>query len=198
MDLPVSVVSFEGCSQSLTHLEAESCKFEPEGVLGIVSGGGLEYLSVSCLSRCVHGDVLAAIGSGFSTRLRVLNFRLCRTIKDESILAIAKRCPLLEDWNLALRHKVKLLAWESISSNFCNLKRLHVNRCHNLCNLGLQAMRDGYRRLSILHINSCHRISSAAMEFKFQRTEAEIKEKKYCAWHLFRLFGYYRCKDNLR
>ncbi|PSS09585.1 F-box/LRR-repeat protein [Actinidia chinensis var. chinensis] len=175
----VNGVGFKGCSQSLTNLEAESCKLEPEGVLGIVSGGGLEYLSVSCLSWCVHGDGLAAIGSGFATRLRVLNFRLCRTINDESIVAIAKGCPLLEDWNLALCHEVKLPGWEAIGANCCNLKRLHVNRCHNLCNLGLQALRDGCRRLLILHINRCRRISSEAMElFKLRRTDVEIKQEE--------------------
>ncbi|KAL6967888.1 F-box/LRR-repeat protein 12 [Sarracenia purpurea var. burkii] len=174
----VNGVGFKGCSQTLTYLEAESCKLEPEGIEGIISGGGLEYLNVSSLSWCIRGDGLMAIGSGFCTRLRILSFRLCRTIGDESIAMIAKGCSLLEEWNLALCHEVKLQGWESIGSECGNLKTLHVNRCRNLCDRGLEALRDGCKRLSVLHINRC-RISSTAMElFKQLRGNVEIKEEE--------------------
>lgn len=175
----VSGVGFKGCSQSLTYLEAESCKLEPEGILGILSGGGLEYLSMSSLSWCIHGDGLAAIGAGFATRLRILNFRLCRTIDDESIAAIAKGCPLLQEWNLALCHEVRISGWESIGSNCNNLERLHVNRCRNLCDKGFQALRDGCKRLSVLYINPRGRISSTSIElFKLLRGDVKIKEEE--------------------
>ncbi|XAR60862.1 hypothetical protein NMG60_11034391 [Bertholletia excelsa] len=175
----VSGVGFKGCPQTLSYLEAESCKLEPEGIMGIVSGGGLEYLNISSLSGFIYGDGLAAIGSGFAMRLRVLNLRLCRTIGDESIVAIAKGCPLLQEWNLALCHEVRVSGWESIGSNCYNLQRLHVNRCRNLCDRGLQALRDGCKRLQILYISGCSRISSTAMElFKCLRGDVEIKEEE--------------------
>ncbi|XP_059626317.1 F-box/LRR-repeat protein 12 [Cornus florida] len=174
----ISGVGFKGCSQALAYLEADSCKLEPEGVSGIVSGGGLEYLNVSSLSW-VNGGGLRAIGAGLGTRLKILNFRICRTIGDESIVAIAKGCPLLEEWNLAVCHEVRILGWEAIGFYCCNLARLHVNRCRNLSDRGLQALRDGCRKLSILYISQCHEITSTAMElFKFLRADVEIKEEE--------------------
>ncbi|KAA8550503.1 hypothetical protein F0562_002187 [Nyssa sinensis] len=175
----INGVGFKGCSQTLAYLEADSCRLVPEGVLGIVSGGGLEYLNVSCLRWSICGNGLMAIGAGFATRLRILDFRISRTISDESVAAIAKGCPLLQEWNLALCHEVRLSGWESIGLNCRNLERLHVNRCRNLCDRGLQALRDGCKRLSILYISGCWRITSTAMElFKCLRGEVKIKEEE--------------------
>ncbi|KAA8543598.1 hypothetical protein F0562_021656 [Nyssa sinensis] len=104
----INGVGFKGCSKSLAYLEANSCELEPEGILGIVSGGGLEYLTVSNLSWSICGDGSAPVGAGFATKLRILNFRMCRTIGDDSVVAIAKGCPLLQEWNLALCHEVRI------------------------------------------------------------------------------------------
>lgn len=53
----ITGVGFQRCCQTLSYLEADSCKLEPEGILEIVSGGGLEYLNVSSLSWCIRGDI---------------------------------------------------------------------------------------------------------------------------------------------
>lgn len=175
----INGVGFKGCPQTLSYLEANSCKLEPDGILGIVSGSGLEYLNVSSLSWCIRGDGLMAIGAGFAKRLKVLDFRLCRTIGDESIVAIAKGCPLIQEWNLALCHEIKILGWEAIGLNCRNLKRLHVNRCRNLCDGGLLALRNGCKRLSVLYINRPCNVTSLALElFRLSRGDVEIKEEE--------------------
>ncbi|KAL2508132.1 F-box/LRR-repeat protein 12 [Forsythia ovata] len=175
----VNGIGFQGCPQTLTHLEAESCKLEPEGIMGIVSGGGLEYLSLSNLIWCIQGDGLLSIGAGFASNLRVLNFRLCRTVGDETIVAISKGCPLLEEWNLALCHEIRVAGWESIGLNCQNLKRLHVNRCRNLCDRGFQALRNGCKRLRILYFTRCRLVSSTAIEiFKCLRSDVKIIEEE--------------------
>ncbi|XP_020226588.1 F-box/LRR-repeat protein 12-like [Cajanus cajan] len=172
----VSGVGFEGCSKTLAYVEAESCKLKPEGVLGIVSGGGIQYLDVSCLSLSLLKDPL--FGIGFASCLKILDMRLCRTVSDTSVVAIAKGCPLLEEWNLALCHEVRLPGWRAVGSYCQNLKTLlHVNRCCNLCDDGLQALREGCKNLSILYLNGCGRLTSVAIElFKFHRTSVCIKE----------------------
>ncbi|XP_010242708.1 PREDICTED: F-box/LRR-repeat protein 12 [Nelumbo nucifera] len=175
----ITGIGFRGCSQTLTYLEADSCKFDPNGILGIVSGGGLEYVNVSCLSWCIHGDGLAGIGAGFAMRLRVLNLRMCRSVSDTSIMAIAKGCPALQEWNLALCHEVRLPGWEAIGTNCHNLEVLHVNRCRNLCDRGFQALRDGCKQLSVLYMHRCRLITPTAIElFKCLRGDVKIKEEE--------------------
>ncbi|KAL3516288.1 hypothetical protein ACH5RR_023190 [Cinchona calisaya] len=177
----VTGVGFMGCSQGLTYLEANGCKLEPDGIMAIVSGGGLEYLNLSCISWCILGDGLRAIGAGFATKLKVLDFRLCRTIGDKSIIAIAKGCPLLQEWNLALCHEITKAGWEAIGVHCHNLEKLHVNRCRNLCDEGLQALRYGCKKLSVLYISihNYRRISSTAMEiFKCLRGDVKIIEEE--------------------
>ncbi|KAL2336122.1 hypothetical protein Fmac_010568 [Flemingia macrophylla] len=171
----ISGVGFEGCSKTLAYVEAESCKLKPEGVMGIVSGGGIEYLNVSCLSLSLLKDPLSGIG--FASRLKILDMRLCRTVSETSIVAITKGCPLLEEWNLALCHEVRLPGWRAVGLYCKNLNTLHVNRCRNLCDDGLQALRDGCKNLSILYLNGCPRVTSVALElFKFHRADVCIKE----------------------
>lgn len=171
----ITGVGFKGCSETLAYVEADSCKLKPEGVMGIVSGGGIQYLDVSCLSWTPFGDPMAGIG--FSTNLKILNFRMCRTVCDASIIAIAKGCKLLQQWNLALCHEVKLSGWQAIGLNCQNLERLHVNRCRNLCDLGLQSIRNGCKSLTILYMSGCSRLSSTAIEiFKCYRADVRIQE----------------------
>jgi|UniRef100_A0A2N9IHY7 F-box/leucine-rich repeat protein 2/20 len=175
----VSGTGFKGCSSTLAHVEAESCKLKPEGIMGMVSGGGLEYLNISVPNCWTYGGSLAAIGTGFATSLKILNLRMCRTIGDESIIAIAKGCPLLQEWSLALCHEVRITGWESIGFNCLNLKKLHVNRCRNLCDGGLLALRDGCKQLSVLYMSGCRRITSTAIElFKCYRSNVDIKEEE--------------------
>ncbi|KAL5062329.1 hypothetical protein RYX36_024066 [Vicia faba] len=170
-------VGFKGCSKSLTHVEAWSCKLNPEGVTGIISGGGIEYLDVSCLSWYPLGDTL--LGIRLSSNLKVLNFRMCRSVSDTSIVAIAMGCTLLEEWNLALCHEVRISGWQVVGLYCQNLKRLHVNRCRNLNDNGLQALRDGCRSLSVLYLNGCVHVTPFALElFKSHRANVCIKDEE--------------------
>ncbi|GAV68400.1 hypothetical protein CFOL_v3_11903, partial [Cephalotus follicularis] len=95
-------------------------------------------------------DISLLSHTRLASRLKFLNLRMCRTVDDESIAAIAKECPLLKEWNLALCHEVRISGWMSIGLNCHKLKKLHVNRCRNLCDRGLQALRDGCKQLSVL------------------------------------------------
>ncbi|OVA05150.1 Leucine-rich repeat [Macleaya cordata] len=175
----VTGTGFNGCSETLSYVEADSCKLEPDGISGIVSGGGLEYLNLSSLSWCILGDGLVRIGEGFAMKLRVLNLRMCRNASNEAVMTISKGCPALQEWSLALCHEIKLHGWEAIGLNCHNLKILHVNRCRNLCDRGFQALRDGCKRLSVLHMNRCPRISHLAIEmFKCRRADVEIREEE--------------------
>ncbi|RDY06662.1 F-box/LRR-repeat protein 12, partial [Mucuna pruriens] len=189
----ITGVGFEGCSKTLAYVEAESCKLNPEGVMGMVSGGGIEYIDVSGLSWSVLGDPLPGIS--FASHLKVLNFRLCRTVSDTSIVAIAKGCPLLEEWNLALCHEVTLPGWQAVGLHCHNLKRLHVNRCRNLSDNALQALREGCKKLSILYLNGCVRLTSVALElFKCHRADVCIKETEMDLW-LLHVIHYLDAKD---
>lgn len=125
----ISGIGFRGCPSTLAYIEAESCKLEPTGIKAMVSGGGVEYLNISGVSMHIGGAGLAAIGEGFASSLKILNLRMCRTVGDESIVAVAKGCPQLQEWNLALCHQIRIIGWESIGFNCQNLEKLHVNRC---------------------------------------------------------------------
>ncbi|KAJ0051337.1 hypothetical protein Pint_03145 [Pistacia integerrima] len=174
----ITGVGFRGCSATLAYIDAESCNLRPEGITGIVSGGGLEILNVSSINWLGQGG-LAAIGTGYASRLKILNFRMCRSVGDAAIMAIAKGCPLLKEWNLAICHGVGFSGWESIGLNCNNLVKLHVNRCRNLCPRGLDAIRDGCRRLLVLYMNQNPRISTYSIElFKLYRGDVEIKEEE--------------------
>lgn len=175
----VNGTGFKGCSPTLTRIDADSCNLVPEGIMGIVSGGGLEYLNVSRVNMWISGATLAVIGAGFATRLKILNLWLCRTVGDESIAAIARGCPLLQEWNLALCHGVRIAGWQSIGINCNKLEKLHVNRCRNLCDLGLQALREGCKRLLVLYIGRTWKLSTTAIEvFKICRGNVEISEEE--------------------
>lgn len=181
-------IGFHGCSQTLAYLEAESCKLELEGITSMVSGGGLEYLSVSNLTWSIRGDGLSAIGGGYAKFLRVLNMRLCRTVGDEVVEVIAKGCPSLVEWNLALCHGIRVAGWESIALNCHNLETLHVNRCRNLCHRGLEALKNGCRKLSVLYMSGCPNISTISTELFMLSRGDIIKEEENLAtgpkWHL--------------
>ncbi|KAL7124615.1 hypothetical protein ABFS83_14G061100 [Erythranthe nasuta] len=175
----VNGVGFKGCSQTLTYLEAASCDFEPEGMMAIFSGGGLEYLNISSINWWINGHGLSLISARFISKLRALNFRLYRTIGDDAILTISKGCPLLQEWSLALCHGIGIAGWESIGSNCFNLERLNVNGCRYLCDEGLRALRDGCKRLRYLYLGRCRRISSTAIEmFKCLRSDVEIGDEE--------------------
>lgn len=178
----VTGIGFQGCSSTLAYVEAESCKLEPEGISGIISGGGIEYLNLSGLIWRLGGTGLGTIGRGFALRLKILNLRMCRTVGDASIVAIAEGCPLLQEWNLAVCHQVGIVGWSSIGTNCHKLEKLHVNRCRNLCDCGLKALRNGCKQLSVLYMNGCCRVTSTAIElFKCYRGDVTIKaDERMC------------------
>ena len=68
----ITGVGFKGCSETLAYVEADSCKLKPEGVMGIISGGGVEYLNISYLGWSPSGDPFAAMAMGFSSSLKIL------------------------------------------------------------------------------------------------------------------------------
>uniref|UniRef100_A0A1D1YBB5 F-box/LRR-repeat protein 12 n=1 Tax=Anthurium amnicola TaxID=1678845 RepID=A0A1D1YBB5_9ARAE len=172
----ITGIGFAGCSPTLAYLEADSCMLTREGLLGVVSGGGLEYLNVSGLRCWSNGDSLDGIGAGFAAKLRFLNFRMCRFVGNESVAAIAKGCPLLEEWSLAVCHEVRVSGWSAIGSSCKKLKVLHVNRCRNLCDDGLEALRHGCRQLEILYIHGCRKVTLLGLEaFKMFRQEVQLK-----------------------
>lgn len=174
----ITGIGFRGCSSTLAHIEAEYCELEPEGIEAMVSGGGIEYLDFSGV-RYFGGDCFSGIGTGFASRLKILNLRMCRTVGDESIMAIAKGCLQLQEWNLALCHEIRITGWESIGINCQNLEKLHVNRCRNLCDCGLQALRNGCKRLSVLYMSHCSKITTTAIElFKFYRFDVDIRKEE--------------------
>lgn len=166
----------KGCSQTLEYIEAECCMFTREGLMEAVSGGGLKYLNLSS-PRCsmnIDGTALE-----LASKLRFLNLRLCRFISNESITAISKSCPLLEEWSLAVCHEIGVLGWEAIGLNCSKLKVLHVNRCRNLCDRGLESLRDGCGRLRVLHMHGCNRVSWLGLElFRLGRRDVEIRSEE--------------------
>lgn len=175
----ITGTGFKGCSPTLTYLEADSCMLSPEGLLGVVSGCGLEYLNVSSLRYWRGVDGLGGIGSGLGMKLRFLNLRMCRFITDDSVVTITKGCPALEDWSLAVCHEVRETGWSAIGSDCKNLKVLHVNRCRNLCDRGLMALRHGCGRLQLLYMNGCRRVSCLAFEiFRMMRQDVEIRNEE--------------------
>ncbi|XP_058102502.1 F-box/LRR-repeat protein 12 [Magnolia sinica] len=172
----ITGTGFRGCSPTLAYLEADSCLLTPDGLLGAVSGGGLQYLNVSSLRCWAGGDGLASIGAGFAKNLCFLNLRLCRFVGNESVGTIAKGCPVLEEWNLALCHEVRVSGWEAIGSNCHNLKVLHVNRCRNLCDHGLRALQDGCHQLAVLYMHGCRRVTWVGLEsFRMRRWGVKVR-----------------------
>ncbi|ONK57869.1 uncharacterized protein A4U43_C09F5040 [Asparagus officinalis] len=172
----ITGTGFRGCSPTLSYLEADSCVLSPEGLSGVVRGGGLEYLNLSNLRYWNGVDGLGAIGDGFATSLRFLNLRMCRFVSDDSVVAIAKGCPLLEEWSLAVCHEVRTTGWAAIGSDCKSLKVLHVNRCRNFCDRGLQSLRDGCSQLRLLYMHGCRRVSCLGFEiFSMLRQDVEVR-----------------------
>ncbi|KAF3605139.1 hypothetical protein DY000_02051209 [Brassica cretica] len=175
----ITGVGFSGSSPSLGYVDAESCQLDPKGIAGIVSGGGVEFLNISGAVSYIGKDGLVPIGSGVASKLRVLNLRMCRTVGDESIKAIARGCPLLQEWNLALCHEVRVEGWEAVGKWCCSLKRLHVNRCRNLCDQGLLGIRRGCKSLQMLYMNGNARLTATAIEmFKLHRGDVTLRSEE--------------------
>ncbi|XP_014758153.1 F-box/LRR-repeat protein 12 [Brachypodium distachyon] len=170
----VSGVGFRGCPSTLSHLEAESCRLSPDGILDTISGGGLEYLDLYNLRNSAGLDALGNVC--YAKKLRFLNLRMCRNLTDDSVVAIASGCPLIEEWNLAVCHGVRLPGWSAIGLHCDKLRILHVNRCRNICDQGLQALKDGCVRLEVLHIHGCGKITNNGLAL-FSIARPSVKQR---------------------
>uniref|UniRef100_A0A0A8XMT5 F-box/LRR-repeat protein 15-like leucin rich repeat domain-containing protein n=1 Tax=Arundo donax TaxID=35708 RepID=A0A0A8XMT5_ARUDO len=146
----------------------------PDGLLDVVSGGGLEYLNLHKLGSSAGLDALGSLT--FAKRIRVLNLRMCRYLTDASVMAIVSGCPLIEEWNLAVCHGVHLPGWSAIGL-YCNkLRVLHVNRCRNICDQGLLALGNGCVHLEVLHINGCVKITNNGLAlFSIARHNIDLR-----------------------
>uniref|UniRef100_A0A0A9EI18 F-box/LRR-repeat protein 15-like leucin rich repeat domain-containing protein n=1 Tax=Arundo donax TaxID=35708 RepID=A0A0A9EI18_ARUDO len=177
----LSGVGFRRCSSTLCYLEAESCMLSPDGLLDVVSGGGIEYLNLHKLGSSAGLDGLGSLA--FAKRLCFLNLRMCRYLTDDSVAAIANGCPLIEEWNLAVCHGVHLPGWSAIGLHCNKLRVLHVNHCRNICNEGLLALGDGCSRLEVLHMNGCVKITNNGLAlFSIARPNIDLRVDEVVHW----------------
>lgn len=134
----ITGIGFLRCAHALKHLEAGGCKLTPHGINAIVSGGRLEYLSLSTPYE------LAKAGEG--------------SINTEAVMTISKGCPLLKKLDLTNSMDVQLEGWEAIGRNCKKLESLYIYGCNKLCDIGLQALSNGcdkLRTVSVDNKNSC-------------------------------------------
>ncbi|MED6110261.1 hypothetical protein PIB30_041305 [Stylosanthes scabra] len=161
----ITGVGFSGCSNTLARIEADYCNLNLEGIKGIVSSGGIEYLDVSCgglkyldaiqMFCSVYNPIQDPLaGIAFCSTIKILNFRLCKTVTDPTVIAIAKGCKLVEEWNLALCHGVSIPGWKAVGFYCNNLKTLHVNGCRRFNFSCLAFFRDGCESLSTVYITN--------------------------------------------
>ncbi|PWA36598.1 leucine-rich repeat domain, L domain-like protein [Artemisia annua] len=177
----IAGLTFQGFSPTLACLEAANCGLDSTGINEILSGGGLKYLNLSCLSfsKFDSSHKLAAfIGIGSAANLRFLNLFMCLFVEDSVIIAISKGCPLLQEWNLSCCGMIGISGWESIGSYCQNLEILHVGCCFELCDRGLLALGNGCKRLSVIYMKYCFKVTASGLHlFKVQRDDIEIKEE---------------------
>ncbi|KAK1287711.1 F-box/LRR-repeat protein 12 [Acorus calamus] len=172
----VTGTGFHGCSSSLVFVQANCSSLTPEGILGVASGGGLE-------PAWVGSDGLEGLGGGLARNLRFLNLHMCMFIGDQSVSAISRGCPNLEEWKLAACHEVRAPVWVAIGSNCMNLKVLHVNRCGNLCDSGLRSIREGCARLARLYMHGCRMVTADGLElFRKRRPEVQVMREEFCCF----------------
>ncbi|KAI3951820.1 hypothetical protein MKW92_009218 [Papaver armeniacum] len=154
----ITGIGFLGCPKTLTHLDAGRCKFTPEGIKAIVSGGGLEWLNLNLsMFNLVMG------GEGY--------------INTETIMTISNGCPFLKELFLANHVEVKLEGWKAISLNCTNLEILDVCGCRNLCDQGLLALSNGCDKLSELYVNYLNNCSRSAVELFESRKPNVMKQR---------------------
>ncbi|KAI3958045.1 hypothetical protein MKW98_020687 [Papaver atlanticum] len=146
----VTGIGFLGCPSTLTHVDAVGAsKLTTDGIRAITSGGGIQSLHLS-------GNV----------------------VNNDAIIKITKDCILLKSLQLKSCHEVTLEGWEAISLHCKNLKSLYVNDCPTLCDLSLQALRDGCNKLSYLSIDDSW--SEIAIKlFKQQRPNVYLRTANY-------------------
>ncbi|KAI3910325.1 hypothetical protein MKW92_020355 [Papaver armeniacum] len=122
----VTGIGFVGCRKTLTHVDARFMRIlTTEGIKAIVSGGGIQSLSLS-------GNA----------------------VNNEAVITISKGCSLLKSLQLKSCHEVQLEGWKAIGLYCRNLVDLHVAECRNLCDQGLKALCYGCNKLCYLFVDS--------------------------------------------
>ncbi|KAH0660409.1 hypothetical protein KY289_029157 [Solanum tuberosum] len=130
---------FQGCSQALTHLEADYCRLEPNGI--------------------------RTISVGFAAKLRVLNFRSSRTIGDDCIMTIAKGCPSLQEWNLAICH-------EALRTGCKRLSILYITRSSQISGVALEIFKLARGNVEVKEEETREeKLSSQSIQFGFPGTD---------------------------
>ncbi|MCL7034792.1 hypothetical protein MKW94_029062 [Papaver nudicaule] len=145
----ITGIGFVECPKTLTRLAADGCKLNPEGIKAIVSGGGLEYLSLAA------------------------TYESAKVINTEAVVTISKGCPLLNGLILSGCKEVELEGWQAIGQNCKHLEVLSVWGSTKLCDLGLLALCNGCDKLSILLIDDKISCSSSALEL-FNRKKPNV------------------------
>ncbi|KAJ9563033.1 hypothetical protein OSB04_008193 [Centaurea solstitialis] len=131
------------------------------GHTGILSGGGLEYLSLSTLCKCSRGNGLAAIGFGIAPNLRILNFRECSFVKNDAIIRILIACPLLQECYLSYCTKIKLSG--SDPRNGCeSLSVMYMSHWTNLTSKAVHAFKTTTEGVEIKEEEAMHVTSDSA------------------------------------
>ncbi|XP_071741338.1 F-box/LRR-repeat protein 12-like [Rutidosis leptorrhynchoides] len=173
-------VGFGVLSPSLSCLEAYNLDLDASmDVSNIVSGGGLEYLSIG--THFPTNIVLEPIGlGGFGSKLKYLNIT-CSGADDDVIVKISRGCPLLQEWNLTGCNSIGIAGWESIGLYCQNLKTLHVGYCKKLCERGLISIALGCKRLSILVIEKGSQNQPDAVDF-FRLLREDVKIVTQVTW----------------
>ncbi|MCL7044404.1 hypothetical protein MKW94_012944 [Papaver nudicaule] len=165
----INGTGFQECPKTLTHVEADKCRLQPEGIKAIVSGGGLEFLSL-------ESRELAEFEVG--------------SINTRAVITISKGCPLLKELILTNCEDVQLEGWDAIGRNCENLERLTVYGCKSLCDQGLQALDNGCNKLSKLCVDNKNNCRRSTLE-RFKRDKPEVMiykqngldaiDKEYCS-----------------
>ncbi|PWA74604.1 leucine-rich repeat domain, L domain-like protein [Artemisia annua] len=189
---------FKDFSETLACLEANNCVFDSLG--DILSGGGLEYLNLNGVHKCIGENGLADIGLGFASYLIILDLGWCTFVDNDTIIKISKGCPLLKEWNLSYCANIGTSGWEAIGLYCKNLKILHVNYCGKLCDRGLLALGNGCKRLSVIYMCRYLKIAEVGLHvFKIKREDVEIRYEQI--WDIrpswaFTSFNYKYLKRN--
>ncbi|KAI3940813.1 hypothetical protein MKW98_030132 [Papaver atlanticum] len=144
----ITGIGFSECPKTLTYLGAQRCKLKPEGIKAIISGEGLEYLSLSALGP----------------------------INTDTVVTISKGCPYLKHLKLDGCEEVELEGWEAIGRNCKHLESLQVYQCEKLCDLGLQALCNGCSKLSRFVVDCDNNsFSRSALDLYMRKKPGVIK-----------------------
>ncbi|XP_026384856.1 F-box/LRR-repeat protein 12-like [Papaver somniferum] len=129
----ISGIGFLGCPQTLTNLEAKGCRFIPEGISAIVSGGGLECLSFSS----VNNEEVWILSKGCPL-LKKLDLSNCEDIELQGWEAIGRNCKNLEHLYVYRCKKLSDLGLEALGNGCDKLSKIFVGDENSCSSSGLE------------------------------------------------------------